>query len=605
MSSLKWTSYPNLRTLSFGCVINSIDPANEPDGSLDMQRSTYDLVNKEWFCPVIISDSFPTSQENVTITYDTYAGEIVQFIGDFNATKSGATNPQFLNDYFNTDFTVNSVQSGYIYQLNSPGANDFFGFDFLSITFDGNYNSDATFLLDYGDHFDLDCGSPSVSYINGAKKENVFIKFRASKTAHGSSGAVKNINLFGSIFIYNASDVYYDFELSFNKLQCTGPILCYGIKVRFYDSDVSIGYYPSTTLNDYNDLRNVNLFSDKNFVQVYTEAFVISTWYNDSSNNTVEWIQGTNYANFDGCSADLASFIDYIQNECVPFLSNTALDSTLLPISDGYSYITNTLSGTYTATGDSNSAFLIIFTGPELLSEILFETSGGASTSNIFIIVNGSILISYCNIKGCTIVTFDIGSQFESTGVISSTIIGNLFSTRDIDFTNDNYVSTEDPCFREGTLIETPFGKKKVECLRKHDLVYTTGKIENNLFHLYDARMAVPIRFVGRKTSVVNNEAAPVRIPQDLFEKGSPCEDLYISRNHGVLVHRELVPAYQLIETHSLKQCFKDRTVTYYHIELEQHSAVIANGVSCESYLDCGNRVSLHEVGRHIKTLSL
>jgi hypothetical protein len=174
-----------------------------------------------------------------------------------------------------------------------------------------------------------------------------------------------------------------------------------------------------------------------------------------------------------------------------------------------------------------------------------------------------------------------------------------------ISFAGTNYVADEAPCFREGTLIETPFGKKKVECLRKHDLVYTTGKIENNLFHLYDARMAKSIRFVGRTTKCVNEECAPVRIPQDLFEKGSPCEDLYISRNHGVLVHRELVPAYNLMETHGLKQCFKDRTVTYYYIELEQHSAVVANGVSCESYLDCGNRVSLHEVGRHIKPLSL
>jgi hypothetical protein len=136
-------------------------------------------------------------------------------------------------------------------------------------------------------------------------------------------------------------------------------------------------------------------------------------------------------------------------------------------------------------------------------------------------------------------------------------------------------------------------------------LVYTTGKIENNMFHLYDARMAVPIRFVGQKQSIVNNAAAPVRIPKDVFEKGRPCEDLYVSRNHGIVVDEELVPAYKLMETHGLKQCFKNRTVTYYHIELEQHSAVVANGVSCESYLDCGNRKSLEEVDRSLKICSL
>jgi hypothetical protein len=157
----------------------------------------------------------------------------------------------------------------------------------------------------------------------------------------------------------------------------------------------------------------------------------------------------------------------------------------------------------------------------------------------------------------------------------STTINGKFISNANLMFNGTNYMIDDIPCIREGTLIETPFGKKKVECLRKNDLVYTTGKNVSNLFHSYDSRMAVPIRFVGRKTSVVNNEAAPVRIPKDLFKKGIPCEHLYVSRNHGVLVHGELIPA------------------------------VVANGVSCESYLECGNRKSLQEVGRPLKICSL
>jgi hypothetical protein len=36
-------------------------------------------------------------------------------------------------------------------------------------------------------------------------------------------------------------------------------------------------------------------------------------------------------------------------------------------------------------------------------------------------------------------------------------------------------------------------------------------------------------------------------------------------------------------------------TVTYYHVELEEHSVVIADGVLTESYLDVGNRGEFKE----------
>jgi hypothetical protein len=150
----------------------------------------------------------------------------------------------------------------------------------------------------------------------------------------------------------------------------------------------------------------------------------------------------------------------------------------------------------------------------------------------------------------------------------------------------------------EGTWIETPFGRKNVESLRKNDLVYTSGRIEHNKFHVYDARMAVPVRFVGQKKTSVNIESAPVCIPKDFFSEGVPFDDLFVSRNHGVVIDGELIPAYKLMDKYGLPQSCKARRVTYYHIELQEHSTVIANGVCTESYLDGGNRKSLKEVVR-------
>jgi hypothetical protein len=159
----------------------------------------------------------------------------------------------------------------------------------------------------------------------------------------------------------------------------------------------------------------------------------------------------------------------------------------------------------------------------------------------------------------------------------------------------NNLLTLNEPCFRSGTLVATPFGKKKVECLQKGDLVYATGKIQDNKVHSYDCLLAVPIRYLGFRTATINEKSAPVRIPKDCFGEGAPDEDLYVSRNHGIIVDGILVPAYKLIESHGLEQCYKERTVTYYHIELDAHSGVLANNLPAESFLDDGNRKCLQE----------
>jgi hypothetical protein len=89
-----------------------------------------------------------------------------------------------------------------------------------------------------------------------------------------------------------------------------------------------------------------------------------------------------------------------------------------------------------------------------------------------------------------------------------------------------------------------------------------------------------------------------------------PFEDLYVSPNHGIQVKDTMIShntvlnkkkykrvnARDLVNGKTITQSTKTENVTYYHIELDKHSMVIANGVPAESYLDVKNRTTFTHV---------
>ena len=51
-----------------------------------------------------------------------------------------------------------------------------------------------------------------------------------------------------------------------------------------------------------------------------------------------------------------------------------------------------------------------------------------------------------------------------------------------------------------------------------------------------------------------------------------------------------LVPARLLVNGASIVRETTERRVTYYHVELDAHDIIFADGMAAESYLDTGNR---------------
>ncbi|KQT61524.1 hypothetical protein ASG52_01155 [Methylobacterium sp. Leaf456] len=103
-----------------------------------------------------------------------------------------------------------------------------------------------------------------------------------------------------------------------------------------------------------------------------------------------------------------------------------------------------------------------------------------------------------------------------------------------------------------------------------------------------------PIRWIGHRSMpcLGHAERLPVRIAAHAFGAGRPARDLFVSPAHAIAVDvlgEVLIPACRLINGTTITQVDVEE-VTYWHVELDSHDVLLAEGLPTESYLDCGNR---------------
>ncbi len=138
-------------------------------------------------------------------------------------------------------------------------------------------------------------------------------------------------------------------------------------------------------------------------------------------------------------------------------------------------------------------------------------------------------------------------------------------------------------CFVRGTGITTTQGRVVVEQLRVGDV------IPSCLSERFSR-----IRWIGHRTIDLARHprpaaVAPVRIASHAFGFGKPARDLWLSPDHAVFIDAVLIPIRLLINHHTICQIAIDQ-VEYWHVELESHDVLLAEGLPAESYLDTGNR---------------
>ncbi|NET48915.1 MAG: Hint domain-containing protein, partial [Merismopedia sp. SIO2A8] len=168
-----------------------------------------------------------------------------------------------------------------------------------------------------------------------------------------------------------------------------------------------------------------------------------------------------------------------------------------------------------------------------------------------------------------------IGSQNVKLDVVSGTVI---------------------ECFLAGTRILTDRGEVPVEELHMGDRVQTAdGTLE-------------PIKWIGKQTIQPNQVKNPLRgypilIKAGALGDGLPYRALYTSPDHALLVEGLLINAGALVNGVSILKTTPTEPFTYYHIELHQHSLLVAEGTAAESYLPQRESRDWYDNGAEYKTL--
>ena len=137
-------------------------------------------------------------------------------------------------------------------------------------------------------------------------------------------------------------------------------------------------------------------------------------------------------------------------------------------------------------------------------------------------------------------------------------------------------------CYARGTMIWTDRGEVLIEELSIGDRVVTqSGKHK-------------PITWIGRgqalSTGGRRHAATPVIVRKAAIADNVPRRDLRITKGHALFIDGVLIPVEELINHRSILWDDRAQEVEIYHIELETHDVLIANGAPAESYRDDGNR---------------
>jgi hypothetical protein len=134
-------------------------------------------------------------------------------------------------------------------------------------------------------------------------------------------------------------------------------------------------------------------------------------------------------------------------------------------------------------------------------------------------------------------------------------------------------------------MIRTPDGEVAVEALQRGDLLMTA-----------DGR-TMPVSWIGRQTVSTSFcdplRVLPIQIRAGALGENVPSRDLLLSPDHAILLGETLIQAGALGNGTSIaRETNVPRTFTYYHVELDDHSLILAENTPVETFIDNVDRLA-------------
>jgi hypothetical protein len=161
---------------------------------------------------------------------------------------------------------------------------------------------------------------------------------------------------------------------------------------------------------------------------------------------------------------------------------------------------------------------------------------------------------------------------------LSGTTAAPLFSTS-FEGVGDAIVIV---CYARGTRIATPAGEVPVEALSEGDYALTARGQARRIVWIGEGRVLA--------TRGLRNAATPVILKKGALADNVPHRDLRVTKGHALYLDNVLIPVEFLVNHRSIVWDDHAQEIELYHIELEAHDVLLANGAPAESYRDDGNR---------------
>ena len=173
------------------------------------------------------------------------------------------------------------------------------------------------------------------------------------------------------------------------------------------------------------------------------------------------------------------------------------------------------------------------------------------------------------------------------SALVASAIIAKTTSAAadddDFDWDEDKHKHKHFHCFLKGTTIRTADGDKKIEDL-------AVGELLPSFFG-----GTCPIQWIGRyrfkrsdPTRPWVRDVLPIRVARSALGPDVPHADLYITQTHALMVDSVLVAAGNLINGTTITRydAAELDELEFFHIKLELHDVIYAEGAPCETLLN-------------------
>ena len=308
----------------------------------------------------------------------------------------------------------------------------------------------------------------------------------------------------------------------------------------------------------------------------------------------------------------ILTFITYNNTDIGSISGNGTLSRPLPPLPPGNYLFNNAITWDTTLYLSGNGQYVFYFMSTLTIGDPpvggYMDLQGGVLSDDIFFDAAYDILLNTTvpdsTLYGNFISDLNVldTSNYNGLGTGNFVINGRYLSTTgNVTISNTTFNNNNIACYTKGSLVLVYDEEsnnsiyKNIEDIKQGDKVCVFGLVIDNCRYVLHEMQYVPVKFLGRIIiSSIPNEGYPIHFEKDSLGPGLPFKDLEVSQQHRIIkdgkfeICKDIINGNTIFKysyTHQRYFRTKEKLI-YYHLECEEHSIIMVNGVLTETLLD-------------------